>query len=72
VAYTSNQKDLVSRPAWAKSKTLSQKYPTHMHKKEGEGAGEVVQVVECLPSKYKALSSEFQYHKKIFTKLNSK
>jgi hypothetical protein len=29
-------------------------------------------VVECLPSKYKALSSEFQYHKKIFTKLNSK
>jgi hypothetical protein len=59
VAHTSNpsyfvgkdQEDHSSRPHWAKSKTLSQKYPTQ------KWAGRVAQVVQCLPGKCEALSS---------------
>jgi hypothetical protein len=38
-------------PAWAKSETSPQKYPIQ------NGAGHLVQVMECPPSKYEALSS---------------
>jgi hypothetical protein len=49
-----DQKDCSSRPAPAKSKTLSQKYPTQ------KSAGKMTQVVECLPSKSEeALNSNF-------------
>jgi hypothetical protein len=43
-------------------KTLSQKYP--IRKRDGG----VVQVVECLHSKYEALSTNFSTTKKIKTK----
>jgi hypothetical protein len=46
-----------SRPTWEKSKTLSQKR-----------AGNMVEVVECLPSKYEALSSNFSTIKQNKTK----
>jgi hypothetical protein len=41
-----DQEDCSSRPAWAKNKTLSQKYPTHKRR-----TGGMAQVVECLLSK---------------------
>jgi hypothetical protein len=47
------------RAVWVKSKTLSQKYPTHKRRACG-----VPQMIECLPSKPEALSSNSSTVKK--------
>jgi hypothetical protein len=52
-----DQKDHGSRPTWAISKTLSQKYPTHTHTHTQAKADGVAQVIEHLPNKCEAVSS---------------
>jgi hypothetical protein len=53
-----DQKDCSSRTAQA-NKILSQKHPTHTHTHTHTTGrvAQVVQVVDCLPSKHEALSS---------------
>jgi hypothetical protein len=45
-----------SQPGQIVHKTLAQKYPTQKH------IGRVPHVVQCLPSKYEALSTNSQYY----------
>jgi hypothetical protein len=48
-----------SQPGQIVNETLSQKYPTHtQNNNKKPRAGGVDQVIECLPSKWKALSSD--------------
>jgi hypothetical protein len=52
-----NQEDLSSKPAWANSLTLSQKYATQKR------TDSVAQVVERLPTKCEIMSSNHEFKK---------